>query len=204
MNRNYIYLSILILVLSLGVLFLPERDNSQHMSPDELMLQIMQPTRYISTDEVARMIIEKDPTLELIDVRSTDEYSEFRLENSLNIPMDSIMVEAYQDYLGIEDMNAVFYSNDDIKADQTWVIAKRLGYKNIYVMKGGLNCWVNTIIQPVKPEETSSLEEFELYSFRKGASIYFSGAVLDDSSDDTKSGVIVARKKKKAVAEGGC
>ena len=188
----------------MGVFFLPERENNQHMDPDELMLQIMQPTRYVSTDEIARMIIEKDPTLELIDVRSTDEYNEFRLENALNIPLDSIMVEAYQDYLGLEDMNAVFYSNDDIKADQTWVIAKRLGYNNIYVMTGGLNCWVSTIIQPVKPEETASLEEFELYSFRKGASIYFSGAVLDDSSDEAKSGVVVARKKKKAVAEGGC
>ena len=203
MNRNYIYLTILILLLSGGVFFLPERENNQHINPEELMWDIVQPTRYISTDNVAEMIIEIDPTLELIDVRSTEEYDEFSLQNAVNIPLDSLIVESYQDYLGIEDMNAVFYSNDDIKADQAWVIAKRMGYKSIYVMKGGLNCWVNTIIQPVKPDETASDEAFELYNFRKGASIYFSGAVIETAESGQKA-VTVIRKKKKAVAEGGC
>lgn len=204
MNRNYIYLSILILILSAGVFFLPERDNNQHISPEELMLQIMQPTHYISTDAVAEMIIEKDPTLELIDVRPIDEYNEFSLQNAYNLPLDSIMAEGYQDYLGIEDLNAVFYSNDDIKADQAWVIAKRLGYNSIYVMKGGLNCWIRTIIQPERPEETASSEDIELYNFRRGASQYFSGVEIEIASDDSKSGVNVVRKKKKVVAEGGC
>lgn len=204
MNRNYIYLAILILVLSGGVFFLPERENNQHTNPEELMQEILSPSRFISTDAIAEMIIERDPTLELIDVRSTDEYDEFSLQNAVNIPLDSLTSEAYLDYLGIEDMNAVFYSNDDIKADQAWVLAKRMGYNSIYVMKGGLNCWVTTIIQPVKPVETASNEEFELYNFRKGASMYFSGAALETSDEDSKSGVVVVRKKKKAVAEGGC
>ncbi len=204
MNRNYIYLTLLILILSAGVFFLPDRNNSQYMNPEELMWEVMQPTRYISTDDIAKMIIENDPTLELIDVRSVDEYEEFTLQNAINIPIDSIVIDSYQDYLGIEEMNAIFFSNDDIKADQTWVIAKRMGYKSIYVMKGGLNCWVNTIIKPVVPDETSSAEDFELYSFRKGASMYFTGSAIDNTDEGKKSGLTVTRKKKKAVAEGGC
>jgi rhodanese-related sulfurtransferase len=204
MNRNYIYLTILILLLSGGVFFLPERENNQQINPEELMQEILSPSRFISPDVIAEMIIEKDPTLELIDVRSTDEYDEFSLQNAVNIPLDSLTSEAYLEYLGIEDMNAVFYSNDDIKSDQAWVLAKRMGFSSIYVMKGGLNCWVNTIIQPVKPIETASNEEFELYNFRKGASMYFSGVALESSDDDLKSGIVVVRKKKKAVAEGGC
>jgi len=203
MNRNYIYLTILILLLAGGVFFLPERSNEKQLNPESLMWEIVQPTRYVSTDQIAERIIEADPTLELIDVRSTDEYEEFRLQGALNLPLDSILIESYQDYLGIEDMKAVFYSNDDIKADQAWVIARRLGYSNIYVMKGGLNCWINTIITPPKPKETDSKAAIELYSFRKGASVYFTGATLSES-DDIKSDVVVTRKKKKAVAEGGC
>lgn len=203
MNRNYIYLTFLILILAAGVFFLPERNNENYLDPEKLMYEIARPTRFITTDQIAQMIIEKDPTLELIDVRSEDEYAEFTLQGALNIPLDSLVAESYQDYLGIEDMNAVFFSNDDIKADQAWVIARRMGYNSIYVMKGGLNCWINTIINPIKPAETSSLEKFEQYNLRRGASMYFTGAEIS-ADEGSKSALKVTRKKKKAVAEGGC
>lgn len=194
----------MILLLSAGVFFLPERDNDKSMKADKLMWEIVQPSRYISTDDVAKMIIEGDPTLILIDVRSIDEYDEFTLQKAVNIPLDSLNVESYQEYLGIEDMNAVFFSNDDIKADQAWVLAKRKGYQSIYIIKGGLNCWINTIITPPMPKETDSKVAFELYSFRKGASLYFSGVAIETPDENTKTGITIARKKKKSVAEGGC
>lgn len=192
------------LVLAGGLFMLPEKDNSKVTNPEDIMWSTVQPTRFVSTDLVAKMIVENDPTLELIDVRSEDDYAEFSLEKAINIPLDSIASANYQDYLGIKGLKAIFYSNDDIKADQAWVIAKRLGYKNIYVMKGGLNCWMTTIIDPVKPAETASSEEFELYSFRRGASIYFTGSNIETSNDDTKAVINVTRKKKQTVAEGGC
>ncbi|NOY51115.1 MAG: rhodanese-like domain-containing protein [Chlorobi bacterium] len=204
MNKNYIYLTLLMLILSGGLFFLPDRDNTKYSNPEDLMWSIVQPTRFVSTDAVAKMIIENDPSLELIDVRASDEYDEFTLQNAINIPLDSLISDSYQDYLGIDGMNTVFFSNDDIKADQAWVIAKRLGFGNVYVMKGGLNCWMSTIIKPVEPEQTASSEEFELYSIRKGASIYFTGNNIESSSDSKKTTISIARKKKQSVAEGGC
>ncbi len=204
MNKNYIYLTLLLIVLAGGLFLLPEKENYQHMDPEDLMWSIVQPTRYVSTDQVAKRIIEGDPTLELIDVRTIDEFEEFSLQGAINIPIDSIMVPEYQDYLGIEDMSAVFYSDDDIKADQAWVLAKRLGYDHIYVMKGGLNCWIRTIIKPERPASTAAASEFELYSFRRGASMYFTGAEIAIPDDEGKQKVQVARKKKTVVAEGGC
>ena len=204
MNKNYIFLALLLIVLAGGLLFLPERDNYQQIKPEELMLDIVQTSRFVTTDQVAEMIIEGDPTLELVDVRSSDEYGEFTLPGSISIPLDSIMIDEYQDYLGIEDMNVVFISNDDIRADQTWVIAKRMGYSSLYVMKGGLNCWMNTIIQPEMPVQTASKEEFERYAVRKGASMYFTGSEIVMPDEASKSTVTVSRKKKSTVAEGGC
>lgn len=203
MNKNYIILAVLFLILAGGLLFLPERENYKQIAPEDLMRDVVQTTRYVTTDQVAQMIIEGDPTLELVDVRNEYDYFEYSLPGALNIPLDSIMAEDYQNYLGIEDMSVVFFANDDIKADQAWVIAKRMGYRSIYVMKGGLNCWIKTIIQPNIPEETASKEEFELYEFRKGASMYFTGAEI--STPSTSGEVVkVTRKKKSSVAEGGC
>ena len=204
MNRNYIILAIVFLILAGGIFFLPERQNYKQITPDQLMREIVQPTRYVTTDQVSSMIIQGDPTLLLIDVRNEYDYFEYSLPNAVNIPLDSIMVEAYQEYLGIEDMNVVFFSNDDILADQAWVITKRMGYGSTYVMKGGLNCWIKTIIQPERPEETASKAEFELYSTRRGASMYFTGAEISAPDEGAKQAVTVKRKKKGTVAEGGC
>jgi 3-mercaptopyruvate sulfurtransferase SseA len=204
MNRNYIILAILFLILASGLLLLPERENYKQISPGELMRDVVQNTRYLTTDQVAQMIIEGDPILELVDVRNEGDYFEYSLPRAINVPLDSILAEDYTGYFGIEDMNVVFFSNDDIKADQAWVIAKRMGYKSIYVMKGGLNCWIKTIIQPQSPAETASKEEFELYDFRKGATMYFTGAEISAPTSDGEQAVAVKRKKKSSVAEGGC
>lgn len=204
MNRNYIILAVLFLILAGGIFFLPDRDNYKQIDPETLMREIVAPTRYVSTDHVAEMIIEGDPTLMLVDVRNEYDYFEYSLPNALNIPLESFMAPDYQQYLGIEDMNVVFFSNDDIQADQAWVLAKRMEYNSIYVMKGGLNCWIKTIIQPEVPAETASQADIELYNARRGASMYFTGAEIAVSDAGAKKSVTVQRKKKSSVAEGGC
>lgn len=203
MNKNYIFLAALLIVLAGGILFLPEKTNYVEENPENLMWDIAQPTRYITTDQVAKMIIEKDPLLQLVDVRPDYDYEMFSLPGAYNIPLDSILTETSDIILDVEDVNTVLYSDDDLKADQAWVIAKRMGYKNIYVLKGGLNCWVRTIIQPKAPPETAPITEFELYQFRQGASIYFTGAEISTDSGEKKS-LKITRKKKETVAEGGC
>ncbi len=203
MNRNYLWLVALLFVLVAGLFFLPERSNYIEQKPENLMWDISQPTRYVTTDEVAKMIIEKDPLFQLVDVRPDYDYEYFQLPGAFNIPLDSILTETADLILDTEDINTIFYSDDDLKSDQAWVIAKRLGYENVYVMKGGLNIWIKTIIQPEPPLETEPISAFELYEFRKGASMYFTGAsILIDETN--KESIKVTRKKKETVAEGGC
>lgn len=203
MNRNYFILTIIMLVLAAGTFFIPRKSLQQQAKPSKLLWEIIQPTRYVSTDQVAKMIIQKDPTLELIDVRSADEYNKFSLPNSINVPLDSIVNEGGMDYFGIPGTNVVFFSNDDIKADEAWVLAKRLGFNATYVMKGGLNRWIETIIQPKEPAEESPGTAFETYEFRKGAQLFFTGAKVEKTTTKKKK-IVVRRKKKAVVAAGGC
>lgn len=194
---------LVLIILSGGLLFLPQKVNHIEKDPEKLMWDIAQPTRYITTDEVAMRIIEKDPLIQLVDVRADYDYELFSLPGAYNIPLDSLLTEESDLILDVEDINTILYSDDDLKADQAWVIAKRLGYENVYVMKGGLNCWIRTIIQPEEPLETAPITEFELYKFRQGASVFFTGTEI--SMDDTeKKSLNITRKKKETVAEGGC
>lgn len=190
-------------LLSLGLLFLPETKNSEETSPENLLWEIIQPTRFVSVDEVAKMLIEQDPTLLLADVRTADEYESFALPGALNIPIDSLTLSSYSDYLDIEDKNVVFYSNNGIISDQAWVIAKRLGFNNIYVLEGGLNDWFTKIMNPKAPGSTSSNKDNELYQFRCGARNFFTGNQITNSTGSRKE-ITVKKRKKTAVEVGGC
>ena len=204
MNRNYILLTALMLLLAFGTFFLFQNNNSpKQIDPATLLWETIQPTRYLTTDQVAKMIIQNDPSLELVDVRSADEFNKFSLPNAINVPLDSIVNESSRDYFGIPGMNVVFLSNDDIKADEAWVLVKRLGFNATYVMKGGLNHWIETIIQPKEPSEESPHTAFETYDFRKGAQLYFTGAKVETTTTKKKK-VVIKRKKKAVVASGGC
>lgn len=203
MNRNYIYLTVLMLILAFGTFFLTKPKELKQIEPQQLLREIIQPTRYVTTDQVAKMIIHKDPSLEMIDVRSSDEFAKFALPNSINIPLDSLLNSSSLSYFGIPGTKVVFIGNDDILADQAWVLTKRLGFKSTYVMTGGLNRWMETIIKPQEPSEDEPIVAMETYEFRKGAQLYFTGAKAE-TQEVSRVKVDVVRKKKTSAAAGGC
>ncbi len=203
MNRNYIFLTILMLLLAFGTLIIKKTREPKQIDPQQLLRELIQPTRYVTTDQVAKWIIQNDPSLELIDVRGEDEFAAFSLSKSLNIPLDSLLNKDNLLYFGIPGTKLVFISNDDIVADQAWVLTKRLGFNSTYVMKGGLNRWMETIINPKEPGEEEPATAFETYTFRKGAQLYFTGAKPDNMAS-SKIEVEVKRREKTSVAAGGC
>lgn len=211
MNKRYILLAVLFILVGFGAIFMTGNILPKEVSPETLFRELNDPSRFLSTDKLAQKIIEEDPVVQLIDTRSPDQYEAFTLPGAVNIPLGELVdstghiQEQWLDYLQSEGMKTVFFSNGDVCADQAWVICKRLSIKNIFVLKGGLNHWVETILRPVPPETTSSEDAFELYSFRRGASLYFGGGTPEvKSSESIKTPVPVKRRKKKTAVSGGC
>lgn len=205
-------LVVIAVALGLGLFFLPEKDNSRKESPEFLHLDMIDPSRLVSTDELAELIISKDPTLLPIDVRSPEAYQNFSIPGAVNIPLAKMLDEESAYYLGLGEMQKVFFSNDDLSSNEAWMIAKRMGYENVYVMKGGLNEWVETILQPAEPPATASEEAFELYNLRKATSLYFIGGsdelkpeefqeVVKQQPAAPKKVIPVTPKPKKAAEE---
>ena len=205
MSKRYIVLAILLMGLAFGLTQLPDKPARPAITPENLLIKIYDPSRFLSTDLVAKRMIDRDPGLFLVDVRTADQYDEYSLQGSVNIPLDELLNAAWVDYLDQDAMDIVFYSNSDIYADQAWALAVQKGYKNLYIMKGGVNEWFRTIMQPEPPLETDPEVDFEKFSFRKGASQYFGGTPNEVSSDvPVKKKQVVIHKKKKKEAEGGC
>ncbi len=193
MNKRYLIYAALLILLALVLVFIPPVEKINDRS------------RFISADEVAERIIEKDPSLRLVDVRGDEEFARFNLPGAVSIPVEQLSNSGSLGQLSIEGVEIVSYSNANLTADQAWIICSRLGVNNARVLKGGLHAWYETILQPVEPSSTAPSEEPDLYMIRLAASQYFQ-SVQATVTPATVPGepVDIVRKKKKTVSEGGC
>jgi rhodanese-related sulfurtransferase len=208
-KKRYLLMSLILIFLAGGTLLLPEKYDTTELSPEQLLTDINDDTRYLSTDDVAHIIISQNPYYLLIDVRDTISYKNFKLPGAINIPLENILDKnedgnyKWEAYLNQDLRKNIFYSNGTIYAHQAWMLTRRLNYKNNYVMEGGLNKWIETIIQVPRPELDATDIEMNLYAFRKAASMFFGGGgtVVNETNTDTP--VFSVRKKEKEVG-GGC
>lgn len=210
-SHRYQILAIVFLVLAGGLVLLPKYQKQEGIKAEDLLSYSISPERYISTDVIANKIINQDPSFILIDIRDEASYNNYSLPNAINVPMEQLFNEENVPYLNQNQFDVVFFSNDNFYADQAWILCSRRGFKNLRVLKGGLNEWFTTIINPVRPSEDETAEAFELYTSRKASSMYF-GVVYPDqmateglnTDSSVPKQVITVKKKKKKAAEGGC
>jgi len=173
LRKRYYFLSFALIAMAFGLVLLPEYKKNEIIKPEELLKEIVTPERYISTDELADKLINQDPSILLVDLRSKVSYDAYSLPSALNIPLDSLLSPTNEAYLNQDQFEVVFYSNDDVYSDQAWQMCRRLGYDNLHVLKGGLNEWFATIIDPKLPKEEMSELEYTKFNFRRSASVYF-------------------------------
>ncbi len=206
MKMRLIVASVLI---PLGIIIAAVPENTTkpfRLTAEELLEEVSEGTQFVSTDEIADLLIQNDPSLQLIDVRTQNEYQKYNLSGSINIPLADLLSEEWADFLDQGVKMNVFYSNGHLKANEAWMITRQLGFENNYVLQGGLNYWAETILNPTAPKSVLADDEIARYDFRKGASMTLGGgnAVI---SNVKASGIakpkIKKRKKKKKVA-GGC
>jgi len=204
---RYRILAAILLLLAGGLVLLPKFSENEGISPELFVKNALSTERYISTDQLADKLINEDPTVLLIDTRPEEEYAAYTLPDAVNVPLKEFFNENLNAYLDQDVYDVILFSNDNFYANEAWMLGNRLGYTNLYVLKGGLNEWFGTIINPEYPDETMPREAFELYSFRKAAGMYFGVGIVQNSAQEKpkqKKKVVTVPKKKKRAPEGGC
>lgn len=200
-------MALFIIPLGLIIAAVPENKTKPYkLSASQLLEEVKENRQFVSTDQIADMLVQQDPSLQLIDVRNSDEYEKYHLPGAINIPISSLLNEDWEPYLNQGVKMNVFYSNGNTVANEAWMITRQLGYINNYVMMGGMNYWAETIMSPEAPAQISPNDEFARYDFRKGAGKALGGGDLQESEESASAPPpppIQPRPKKKRVA-GGC
>jgi rhodanese-related sulfurtransferase len=198
-------------IVPLGLIIAAVPQNTTHpykLSASQMLVEATSASQFLGPDAVADMLVQKDPNLQLIDVRTPDEFVKFSLPGAINVPLTDLLSDEFKDVLDQEIKMNVFYSNGTLQANEAWMITTQLGYENNYVLQGGLNYWAETILNPGTPPSTSPDEELAKYDFRKGASMAIGGGVAENpaagpSNTNTPAKPIIKKTTKKKP-QGGC
>lgn len=198
-------------IIPLGLIIAAVPQNTTHpykLNASQMLAEATSSFQFLSPDAVADMMIQKDPNLQLIDVRTPDEFLKFSLPGAINIPLTDLLSEEFKEILDQDIKMNVFYSNGSLHSNEAWMITTQLGYKNNYVLQGGLNYWAETIMNPSAPASTSPDEELAKYDFRKGASMSLGGGVAENmvsgSTGTNAPPKPIIKKATKKKVQGGC
>jgi rhodanese-related sulfurtransferase len=198
-------IKITVLLIGLAVLlaFMPNPSSKTFkLKPEELLAKSASEEIYFSVDEVARFVNSEDSTIQIIDLRTEEEFRKCNIPGSVNIPFDDLLNPAWSGYFSQKNIRTVFYGNSDQNANVAWTIATGLGYQKCYVMKGGLNEWFKTVMLTRFEGEKITPRENALFENRYKARTIFTQ--INSLPDSLKTKYFDAKRLQQSKLDGGC
>jgi len=198
-------IKITVLLVGLGVLlaFMPNPSSKTlKIKPVELLAKSASEEIYFSVDQVARFVNNEDSTIQLVDLRSAEEFRKCNIPGAVNIPFEDLLKPDFSGYFNQKNIRIVFYGNSDQLANMAWTIATGLGYENSFVMKGGLNEWYKTVMLTRFEGETITPRENALFENRYKARDIFNQ--INSLPDSLKTKFFDAKRLQQKKLDGGC
>lgn len=192
-------------LLSLGLMLaiLPFNGNrSLIVRPSKVISAVTAEKNYLTADQVARFIVSGDSTVRLIDVRSPEEYKSFTLPGAINLPYPEFLIKDPSAYLGNEDVKNILFSNGDFYSGYALALANGMNYRNVYVMKGGINEWFSSIMNSRFTGERITPAENALFETRTRAKRLFTE--MNSMPDSLKAKLLTSKKLEAKKLDGGC
>ncbi len=195
--------SVILLCLGLILALLPLSANRSFKArPQKILFEALDKEIYFTADQVAKYVISEDKTVQIIDLRSPEEFKIMNIPGSINVPYNELLNNVPVDLLNNENIKKIFYSNGDFDSNYALVIAKGLSFKNVHVMKGGLNEWFTTVMNSNFTGDRISARENALFETRTNARKLFTE--INSLPDSLKMKFIEAKHIAVKKLDGGC
>ena len=192
-----------LVILSSLLLLLPGTGRYRLiLQPAKLIDTSSNSDNYISTDRVARALVQEDSTFVLVDVRSNEEYNAFTIPGAINLPYESFFSSDPGSLLFEDDISYIFFSNDERSAMAAFLMAQGLGYSGVKVMEGGLNEWYRTIMLSAFTGKNLTPRENAIYETRLRARRLFNE--INSLPDSLKIAYMESKRRAARELDGGC
>lgn len=196
-NRRLIAAGAIYFIIGVYMFFIPSRKDSLYEKINDTGFVNSMNLDTMSSQELAFRLLERDNTIQVIDVRNKEEYNKFSLPGAINIPLDEITGKASTETIKKSYKKLIFCDDNGSNSLKAAAFAKIIGNTNTMVLKGGMNEFVNTFTR-IQPTDSSSIKypEDANYIFRSTAL-----AKLEELSKSLKKPTTISVVKKN---KGGC
>jgi rhodanese-related sulfurtransferase len=196
-------LSAILLTLGLILAILPLSSNrSFNAGPHKVLDEVLDQENYLTPDQVARIVASEDNSVQLIDLRSREEFNAFNIPGSVNVPYNELLDNDPDRILNSGKSKYIFYSNGNLSSNYALVISRGLKYRNTYVMKGGLNEWFNTVMNSNFSGDRISARENSIFENRLRARKMFTE--INSLPDSLKQKFMESKRIAAKKLDGGC
>ncbi len=192
----YLALGAIGVIISVSAFMFPPREDYFFEIIEDTEFVNSYPIDEMTIDEFAFKVVNKDPRMSIIDFRPIEEYTAESLPNSRSFSVDNFFEKEPDRMLRIRTNTYVIVAESELQERKMAIIASEIGYKNIKILKGGLETFRKEILnfEPIEP--TNKIEE-TTYKFRETAKV-----IIPQLIKDNKSAGPVVKKLKRVV--GGC
>ena len=195
--------SVGLLGLGLILALLPlSGSRSFTVNPKKLLSEVLDNSTYFTVDQVAKFMVSEDSSVQIIDLRTPEEFRTLNIPGSINIPYSKLLDNDPGSFLNNGKARNIFYSNGDFDSNYAIAFERGLNFNNTYVMKGGLNEWFNTVMNSNFTGERISARENALFETRTRARKLFNE--MNSMPDSLKMKFIRSKHIAAKKLDGGC
>jgi len=145
----------------------------------ELALTMATDADQVGVTTLADWIIQGKSDFRVVDLRTDKAYAEYHVPPAENIPVAGLGQSSL-----MHNEKIVLYADDGTRAAQAWMLLKAKGYKGVYILRGGLEAWKDSVLFPRIPANPTPAQVVEFARARE-VSKFFGGTPQALAGDST-------------------
>ena len=199
-----VFITLNLIAMASILLFLPAATGKKfYLTPNDQVNNLSDENIFVSIDKATQYINQSDSVIQFIDIRSPEEFATCNLPGSINIPYSQLLDKRWQGYLNQEQKTNILYSNGNVKSNMAYVLLSGMGYKNNFILDGGMNKWFEVVMSPqeFKGGRLSARENSILENRRKARELF---TAFNSVPDSIRNSVLTSKILEEKKLDGGC
>jgi hypothetical protein len=197
-SRRHILAGMAVIALGVIFIFLPDRKTHLIDKVSADSYQKTHPAKAISADELAFRIIDHEPRIRMIDIRTPEAFAKDALPGAVNIPVGEFFGKEWITMLSRRHVVKVLVGAGEEEERTAYHLLQELGYENLAVLSGGMGGFNATILNPAVPVPQLTRWDADVARFRDGAR-----REILSMREKAKTSATKEVKKSKKI-QGGC
>jgi rhodanese-related sulfurtransferase len=171
-------------VLGFAALFAgtPYHGADATINTKELSLAMATDADQVGVTTLADWVIQGRSNFRVVDLRKPAAYAEYHIPPAENIPVAGLAQSSL-----LHNEKIILYAEDGARAAQAWMLLKARGYRGVYMLRGGLDAWKDSVLFPRIPETPTPAQLVE-FARIKEVSKFFGGTPQTGAGDAAAAG----------------